>query len=264
MWDRAWRMLMMTLCLQWSTNTAPANPHPLQTPTAGTSWTCAPQSSPHPLHCPLHLDILLHSPLPLDILLQHMLSLDIQLHRRLLPDIQLYRPLFLYIHHHRPLDIPRLRPLDIPLHSPLFLDIHLHRPLHLDIPLHIPLLQFTPLHSPLLLDMATPSTRCLLLGHTRTCTRGGPGVTESNWATQSLTLPGDSTIEEGLNVGMDRMELLKVSFYSCRELPPPPPAYDSRNFTLSPETTDCDSADLESELSVPRWTSWTISQCSIK
>lgn len=35
-------------------------------------------------------------------------------------------------------------------------------------------------------------------------------------------------------------------------LPPPPPAYhDSRNFTLSPETTDCDSADLESELSVP-------------
>ena len=36
----------------------------------------------------------------------------------------------------------------------------------------------------------------------------------------------------------------------CRELPPPPPAYDSRNFTLSPETTDCDSADLESELSV--------------
>lgn len=34
--------------------------------------------------------------------------------------------------------------------------------------------------------------------------------------------------------------------------PPPPPAYhDSRNFTLSPETTDCDSADLESELSVP-------------
>ena len=37
------------------------------------------------------------------------------------------------------------------------------------------------------------------------------------------------------------------------ELPPPPPApyHDSRNFTLSPETTDCDSADLESELSVP-------------
>ena len=25
---------------------------------------------------------------------------------------------------------------------------------------------------------------------------------------------------------------------------------DSRNFTLSPETTDCDSADLESEMSV--------------
>ena len=38
----------------------------------------------------------------------------------------------------------------------------------------------------------------------------------------------------------------------ARDLPPPPPAYhDSRNFTLSPETTDCDSADLESELSVP-------------
>ena len=37
------------------------------------------------------------------------------------------------------------------------------------------------------------------------------------------------------------------------DLPPPPPApyHDSRNFTLSPETTDCDSADLESELSVP-------------
>ena len=40
-------------------------------------------------------------------------------------------------------------------------------------------------------------------------------------------------------------------FDPTRELPPPPPAYDSRNFTLSPETTDCDSADLESELSVP-------------
>ena len=26
---------------------------------------------------------------------------------------------------------------------------------------------------------------------------------------------------------------------------------ESRNFTLSPETTDCDSADLESELSLP-------------
>ena len=39
----------------------------------------------------------------------------------------------------------------------------------------------------------------------------------------------------------------------CGDLPPPPPApyHDSRNFTLSPETTDCDSADLESELSVP-------------
>ena len=41
----------------------------------------------------------------------------------------------------------------------------------------------------------------------------------------------------------------------CRDLPPPPPPpapyHDSRNFTLSPETTDCDSADLESELSVP-------------
>ena len=28
-------------------------------------------------------------------------------------------------------------------------------------------------------------------------------------------------------------------------------APESRNFTLSPETTDCDSADLESELSLP-------------
>jgi hypothetical protein len=28
------------------------------------------------------------------------------------------------------------------------------------------------------------------------------------------------------------------------------PTLDSRNFTLSPETTDCDSADLESEMSV--------------
>jgi len=44
---------------------------------------------------------------------------------------------------------------------------------------------------------------------------------------------------------------LEVQFDASRELPPPPPAYDSRNFTLSPETTDCDSADLESELSVP-------------
>ena len=33
--------------------------------------------------------------------------------------------------------------------------------------------------------------------------------------------------------------------------PPPPPYHDSRNFTLSPEPTDCDSADLASELSVP-------------
>jgi len=46
-------------------------------------------------------------------------------------------------------------------------------------------------------------------------------------------------------------ECLEVQFDASRELPPPPPAYDSRNFTLSPETTDCDSADLESELSVP-------------
>jgi len=42
-----------------------------------------------------------------------------------------------------------------------------------------------------------------------------------------------------------------AQFDASRDLPPPPPAYDSRNFTLSPETTDCDSADLESELSVP-------------
>ena len=46
-------------------------------------------------------------------------------------------------------------------------------------------------------------------------------------------------------------DCLEVQFDASRELPPPPPAYDSRNFTLSPETTDCDSADLESELSVP-------------
>ena len=32
--------------------------------------------------------------------------------------------------------------------------------------------------------------------------------------------------------------------------PPPPQILDSRNFTLSPETTDCDSADLESEVSI--------------
>merc|ERR1719479_295962 len=44
---------------------------------------------------------------------------------------------------------------------------------------------------------------------------------------------------------------LEVQFDASRELPPPPPYHDSRNFTLSPETTDCDSADLESELSVP-------------
>ena len=29
-----------------------------------------------------------------------------------------------------------------------------------------------------------------------------------------------------------------------------PGSLDSRNFTLSPETTDCDSADLESEVSI--------------
>ena len=46
--------------------------------------------------------------------------------------------------------------------------------------------------------------------------------------------------------------LLSLVVDLARDLPPPPPAYhDSRNFTLSPETTDCDSADLESELSVP-------------
>ena len=32
--------------------------------------------------------------------------------------------------------------------------------------------------------------------------------------------------------------------------PPRPNDLESRNFTLSPETTDCDSADLESEMSV--------------
>ena len=50
------------------------------------------------------------------------------------------------------------------------------------------------------------------------------------------------------------MTLLILSqVMDCSDLPPPPPApyHDSRNFTLSPETTDCDSADLESELSVP-------------
>merc|ERR1719330_1888743 len=49
----------------------------------------------------------------------------------------------------------------------------------------------------------------------------------------------------------DRDSQTFPEFDPTRELPPPPPAYDSRNFTLSPETTDCDSADLESELSVP-------------
>ena len=51
-----------------------------------------------------------------------------------------------------------------------------------------------------------------------------------------------------------KLKLFFVSVESGFDMlpPPPPPAYhDSRNFTLSPETTDCDSADLESELSVP-------------
>lgn len=49
----------------------------------------------------------------------------------------------------------------------------------------------------------------------------------------------------------ERQSSVETQYDSGRDLPPPP-AYDcSRNFTLSPETTDCDSADLESELSVP-------------
>merc|ERR1719397_1285203 len=50
----------------------------------------------------------------------------------------------------------------------------------------------------------------------------------------------------------DRDSQTFPEFDPTRELPPPPPAYDSRNFTLSPETTDCDSADLESELRCPQ------------
>jgi len=62
------------------------------------------------------------------------------------------------------------------------------------------------------------------------------------------------SVETGRVGGIPRTERqssVETQYDSGRELPPPP-AYDcSRNFTLSPETTDCDSADLESELSVP-------------